>query len=259
MDRSLLEGLGLSKADKQFDITGMGKMLEDAYLATRRPPSDRAKKSFAPSSLGYGAGKCPRRWFYDFEGGVFRESDADALSVAGMAYGTEAHERIQSLFEASGILLEKELKLTHEDPPIYGFVDLVVDWQGQPTVGEIKTTSQESFTHKRFNKKPAGYQLLQLLIYMKVLGHDRGFLLYENKNTQAILIIAVEMTPQNQKLVDDTFEWMRMVYQNWKDGQLPKRPFTRKSPACKSCDWATRCWDGPDNGVVDLPALEVPK
>lgn len=258
MDRDLLAGLGLSKANKKFDVSGMAKMLEDAYLDGRRTPSDRAKTSFAPSGIGYGAGKCARRWFYDFEGGVYREQDADAIGIANMAYGTEAHERIQGLFETAGILIEKEKKLIHNDPPIFGFVDLIVDWQGGPAVGEIKTTMQESFIHKRHSMKPAGYHLLQLLIYMKVLGYDRGFLLYENKNNQAMLIIAVEMTPENERLVEDTFEWMRMVYANWQEGKKPTRPFRPKSKECKSCDYFKHCWSD-DDGVVDLPVLEVPK
>lgn len=257
-DRDLLAGLGLSKANKKFDIAGMAKVLEDAYLASRRKPSDRAKTSFAPSGIGYGSGQCARRWFYDFEGGVYRESDTDAVGIANMAYGTEAHERIQGLFEQADILIDKEIELRHEDPPIYGFVDLLVDWQGEPTVGEIKTTMQESFVHKRHNMKPAGYHLLQLLIYMKVLGRNRGFLLYENKNNQAMLIIAVEMTPENERLVEDTFEWMRMVYANWQEGKKPTRPFRPKSKECKSCDYFKHCWKD-DEGVVDLPILEVPK
>lgn len=257
-DRELLAGLGLSQSNKKFDVRGMSQMLEDAYLAGRRKPSDRAKTSFAPSGIGYGSGQCPRRWFYDFEGGVERQSDADAMGVANMAYGTEAHERIQGLFKTADILIDAEFELRHEDPPIYGFVDLLVDWQDDEVVGEIKTTTQESFVHKRHSMKPAGYHLLQLLIYMKVLGKKKGFLLYENKNTQAILLIAVEMTPENERLIEDTFEWMRMVYANWQEGKKPTRPFRPKSKECKSCDYFKHCWQD-DDGVVTLPPLEVPK
>lgn len=258
MDRKLLQGLGLSKASKEFDVGALGDMLEEAYLAGRRKPSKRAKSSFSPSNIGYGSGTCPRRWFYDFNGGVYRQSEQDAMGIASMAYGTEAHERIQGLFETSGKLLDKEFELRNESPPIYGYVDLLVEWQGEEVVGEIKTTLQESFVHKRNTMKPAGYHLLQLLIYMKVLGKDKGFLLYENKNNQQLLAIPVEMNKENSRLVDDTFEWMKMVHDNAMNGELPTRPYSPKSIPCKSCDYREHCWKD-DDGVVDLPKLEVPK
>jgi CRISPR/Cas system-associated exonuclease Cas4 (RecB family) len=248
----------------------MADLLEQAYLGSRREPNDRAKKSFAPSGIGYGAGTCPRRWFYDFSGGVMREEDTDAVGIANMAYGTEAHERIQGLFERSGILVEKEKKVVTDDmegmPPIFGFADLVVNWQGEEAVGEIKTTMQESYVSKASKGQPAGYHLLQVLIYMKVLGLNKGFLLYENKNMQSMLIIPVVWNEANKKLADDTFAWMNLVYDNFANQHmsdkvrgLPKRPFkSARSVVCKTCPFTTHCWQDED-GVVDLPTLEIPK
>src|SRR5690349_20906420 len=100
-----------SLSQQRFEVSRMAQMLEEAYLQSRREPNDRAKKSFAPSGIGYGAGTCPRRWFYDFTGGFLRVDDADAVGVANMAYGTEAHERIQGLFEKADLLIEAERKV----------------------------------------------------------------------------------------------------------------------------------------------------
>lgn len=258
-------------AGRRFDVQKLADLLEAAYMQGNRAPSDRAKKSFSPSNIGYGSGKCPRRWHYDFHGGVFREENNDAVGIANMAYGTEAHERIQGLFETSGILVEAERKVDtigNEDglPPILGFVDLVINWQGEQAVGEIKTTSQESYVSKKAKSTGAGYHLLQVLIYMKVLGLNKGFLLYENKNTQNLLIVPVTWNVLNTKLVDDAFAWMNKVYNNWKtevDSEdeislLPKRPArSENSVLCKSCPFKTHCWNDED-GTVKLPTLEVP-
>lgn len=250
-------------ASKRFDAQKLADLINAAYLDGGRKPSDRAKVSFAPSGVGYGAGTCPRRWFYDFTGGIMRQEDADAMSIANMDYGTEAHARLQKVFEKTGILVEAERKIntigSDEFPPILGYVDLVVNWQGEEAVGEIKTTSQESYVSKKAKSQGAGYHLLQVLIYMRVLGLNKGFLLYENKNTQQLLIIPVTWNVANTKLVDDTFEWMNKVYSNWQDGTLPTRPFkSEKSVVCKTCPFAKKCWSD-DDGVVDLPTLEVPK
>lgn len=251
-------------AGKRFDAQKLADVINDAYLKGGREPSDRAKKSFAPSGIGYGSGTCPRQWFYAFTGGVIREEDADALGIANMAYGTDAHTRLQKVFKDSGILVEEERKVdtigNAEFPPILGFADLIIKWQGEEAVGEIKTTTQESYVSKKAKSTGAGYHLLQVLIYMKVLGLNKGFLLYENKNTQQLLIIPVTWNVANTKLVDDTFDWMRVVYANWQAGLKPKRPFkSDRSPACKSCPFTKHCWNDEDEGVVTIPQLEVPK
>lgn len=247
----------MTLAQKRFDVEKMAKLLDEAYLATRREPSDRAKKSFAPSGIGYGSGKCARQWFYAFNGGIIREEDNDSTGIANMAYGTEAHERIQKLFERAGILLKAEKEIISEDPPIFGYADLIIKWQGEEVVGEIKTTMQESFVSKKHKMKPAGYHLLQVLLYMWVLDLNKGFLLYENKNMQNMLVIPVTWNAENKKLVEDTIEWLRTVRSNWEAGTLPKRPFTQKSPACKSCPFKTHCWED-EVGEVVIPPLEVP-
>lgn len=258
-DRNIISQLRGAKA-KEFDVDSFNKRLEDAYLTSRKTPHDKAKKSFAPSGIGYGSGKCPRMWYYNLSGGIMREDTPDAMGVATMAYGVEAHKRIQGLFKKADMLIAEEIKVTHNDPPIFGFVDVLVKWQDESVVGEIKTTSQESFAFRQTAMKPSGYHLLQVLIYMKVMGKDRGFILYENKNTHQFITFPVTWTEANIKLISDTFEWMQSVWDNVQNGGLPKRPagFTKSSIPCKSCDFFKHCWNDSD-GEVDLPALEVPK
>lgn len=194
-----------------------------------------------------------------------REEDTDSTGIANMSYGVEAHSRIQKVFADTGILIEKEKKVntigSDEYPPILGFADLIIDWQGEEVVGEIKTTGPESYVSKKAKNKPAGYHLLQVLIYMKVLDMNKGFLIYENKATQKLLIIPVVWNVDNKRLVDETFEWMHEVHQSWQEGNKPRRPFkSERSVACKSCPFNKHCWEeDPEEGTVDLPPLEVPK
>jgi CRISPR/Cas system-associated exonuclease Cas4 (RecB family) len=263
MSRSIVDLEKGTLASKRFNAQKLADLINDAYLKGRREPSTRAKVSFAPSGIGYGSGTCPRQWFYAFNGGIVREDDTDALAIANMAYGTEAHARIQKVFADTGILVEEERKVItdpdSEFPPIFGFADLIIDWQGEEAVGEIKTTTAESYVSKKAKSTPAGYHLLQVLIYMKVLGLNKGFLLYENKNTQQLLIMPVTWNVTNKKLADDAFDWMNKVYKNWQAGTLPKRPFkSERSVVCKTCPFTKHCWEDSE-GVVTLPVLEVPK
>lgn len=253
---------------KAFDVEGLDALLEEASAKGGRPDGFTKKKSFAPSGVGYGSGTCPRYWYYAFHGAEFVYNNT-ARQRANMDAGTAAGERIAQLFKKAGILNASEFKIINEDPPIFGYGDLAVTWQGEQMVGEVKTTRTESFTTRAAKQEAPGYQLIQLLIYMKVLGKDKGFFVVEDKNDHGLLIIPIRMTEQRNKLVEDVFEWMRTVKAASDADTLPKRPFTPKSKECKSCPVWDTCWSGykrgsvngtdPAPGVVELPPLKVPR
>lgn len=257
--RNLNKGLTFNKTHKEFEVQKFGQLIEDSYLKDNREPTDKAKKSFAPSGLGWGSGRCPRYWYYAFNGGIMRVDDNDALGIANMAYGTEAHKRLGQLFKKADILIAEEIKLTHNDPPIFGFVDVLVRWQGEAVVGEIKTAKQESFIFRKTTMRPPGYHLVQLLIYMKVLGKDKGFFLYENKNTQELLVIPVYWTEENEKLIEKIFDWMRQTWKAFQEDQLPERPFTKRSKHCKECPFFEHCWADEREPNTKILPLELPK
>lgn len=257
---------GLSKA---FETSKMEELLEEASTKGGRQNKWTKKKSFAPSSFyGLGNGVCPRYWYYAFNGAEFEYTNT-ARQRANMDAGTAAGDRIASLFEQAGILRGAEVEVKHEDPPIFGYMDLAVEWQGEQMVGEVKTTKTETFATRAAQMKAPGYQLIQLLIYMYVFKKDKGFFVVEDKNTHELLIIPVKMTDEHRELVERVFAWMRTVRTNALEGELPKRPFNKSSFNCKSCPVRSTCWDGwtrgsvngtdPNPGIVDLPPLEVPK
>lgn len=254
---------------KAFETEKLGELLEAASAKGGRNNKFTKKKSFAPSSFySYGNGVCPRYWHYAFNGAEF-EYENTARQRANMDAGTAAGDRIAKLFERAGILVSAEAEVIHEDPPIHGFMDLAVNWQGQEMIGEVKTTTEESFRKRAAAMSAPGYQLIQLLIYMKVFNKDKGFFVVENKNTHELLIIPVKMTAEHQELIDSVFKWMRAVHKNAMEGELPTRPFTKSSFNCKSCPVQKTCWpegsyrrggpNDPQPGTVDLPPLEVPK
>lgn len=260
--------IGISKA---FDTAALDELLVQALKDGSRKSKWMKKTSFAPSGIGYGNGTCPRYWFYAFHGARFDYDDTSAPSISNMNAGTDAGKRIAEVLERAGILVDSEVPVDHEDPPIGGFIDAIVMWQDEEIVGEIKTTKTESWQYRAATMKPPGYQLLQLLIYMKVKEKDKGFFLIEDKNTHEILILPIKMTPENKELIEYVFDWMRKVKANSDANMLPERPFTQKSKECKSCPVKVTCWAGyvkelktrkgedPNPGRVFLPPLEVPK
>lgn len=230
-----------------------------------REPKDSKKVSFAPSGLGY-SGSCPRYWYYAFNGNEFVYT-ADAQAVANMNAGSDSGRRLAKVLDDAGILITDELPAESLDPPIFGYIDAIVDWKGEEVVVEIKTCKSDSWNYRATNNMVPTYQLIQLLIYMYVTDHDKGFFLTENKDTHEIFIYPVRMTESHRALVERVFAWMREVKANAEFGELPKRPFTKSSMQCKGCPVRNTCWDGwtrgsvngtdPNPGTKTLPVLEL--
>jgi len=238
----LIKNLAFKVQHGPLDVAKLSEIIEDAY-ASYNGIVETKKKSFAPSKIGFGSGRCPRYWYIAFDGAPFDDVKTPK-SVANMRSGIDAHERLGELFKRSTLDVEHiELPLEYSDPPIFGYVDVVINRAGERVVGEIKTTSSESFVRRQAAMTAPDYHLIQILIYMYILEADSGFFMYENKNTHELLIIPVYMDDANRKLVEYTLAWMRQARENWENRQLPVRPFTRKSKECKDCPVAAVCWE----------------
>ena len=257
--------LALSRA---FGIAEFGELLEKAM---ERESKFTTKVSFAPSGLGY-SGSCPRYWYYAFNGEVFTY-DTAATAVANMDAGTDAGARLANLLDKAGILVDSEVEVNtigdDEFPPIRGYIDAMVNWQGEELVVEVKTTRASTWNYRVLHNTVPGYQLVQLLIYMYVTKHDKGFFLTENKDTHELFVLPIKMNDEYRQMVEDIFDWMRTTKENADSGELPTRPFNKSSMQCKGCAVKEKCWEGwkrgsvngedPNPGVVTLPILEVPK
>lgn len=260
MAKGIVNNLKFRKYSGKFDAELFSQRLEDAYLATKRVDGEMTKYSFSPSTIGYGHGNCPRYWYMAFSGADFVD-DNKAQAVANMAQGTQAHERLQKLIATMPEFVEEEREIKNEYPPIRGFIDLVMNYNGETVIGEIKTAKQEVWDTRQSEMKSSANHMLQLLTYMKLTGAKEGFFLYENKNTQELLVIPINMNERNQKIIDDTFEWLCKVWDNFKEGDLPVRPegaVKTKSP-CTYCPIKKACWSKTaDEGSVEIEMFKVP-
>lgn len=215
-------------------------MLYSAYEHKRPSVEFKKKVSFAPSSLGYGHGTCARYWTIAFSGGDF-EQNTPAQNVASMESGTDAHTRIQSLIKNTGLLKETEREMKNSSPPIRGYADIILEIDGREIVGEIKTIKDSYYLQREQEMQPSPSHLLQVLIYMRIAGTDEGFVLYENKNSNELLSIPVVMSDKNKEYMDYVFEWMKEVYEYWKNEVHVKRGYTKSTWQCKSCPVSKIC------------------
>lgn len=248
------------KRETKLDHKKLQKELKVASLDGKQRDSFQTKYSFSPSTVGYGYGTCPRYWQFAFNGVDFKDSFT-AEGMAAMENGTASHDRIQkSLKKVTKVakLVETERELKLSDPPIRGFIDVVMEVDGEEIIGEIKTIKAEQYDLRKMTETPSESHLVQILIYMKGTGAQEGFFLYENKNTHEISTFPILMTDENQEYVDYIFDWMREVYQAWKDKKNVKRPFAKTSYQCKYCPIFDTCQEASD-GRTKIEPLQVKK
>ena len=190
------------------------RFLQEFYDTYESKAGFTQKKTFAPSTIGYGHGKCARYWYLAFNGAEF-EDTSDSKAKAAMENGTFTHDRIQSRLskmDKSYKVINHESEIIVDSPPIRGFRDsLILDVENNIEIPfEIKSMKDEKFVYKQSSEKPEPQHLIQLLIYMKQGGHKTGVFFYENKNDQGPLLLVVELDDKNEKLIDYVFDWLRV-------------------------------------------------
>lgn len=264
MTKSLLQQVML-KAVKKSNIIDQDALIEKikSGYTVNRGPKFQTKKTFAPSTIAYSHGECPRYWYLAFDGATF-EDNTDAYGAANMTAGTLSHARIQDAMMNSGVAKiyrdennqpTTEFKVINDDPPIFGYGDVMLDWEGEEIIGEIKTMLNEGFEYRKNSLKPKTGHLIQLLIYMKIFKKQKGVLIYENKNNHELLVLPVEVNDYYRQWVDGTFQWMRDVRQAWVDRNLPKKNYRSNSKICKTCPIQKACADAGD-GTFKIKSME---
>lgn len=257
--RKMVQSLKFRKGAEGFNAKDIESAIERGYMAGARGDKFTKKTSFAPSSIGGYNGVCARYWYQAFDGAMFINS-TDSQGLANMKVGSDAHTRLEGLFDEGGILVEAEREFRVVDPPIHGFIDVVVNTGGDDIVGELKTTRESAFRYRVTTHKPMVQHLYQILIYMDSQDMEWGFLFYENKDDQTFIVIPVQMTPENRARLDEAYNWMRLVRMAWENRTLPERQFSAKSKPCKGCPLFKECWDNPtvEVGTIKIKSMDVP-
>jgi CRISPR/Cas system-associated exonuclease Cas4 (RecB family) len=259
MGKSLLQQVMLKSEKKKASFINQEALVEKirSGYTVKRIDKFTTKTSFAPSTIAFSHGECPRYWYLAFNGNLF-EDNADAYGAANMTAGTKSHERIQeAMGNVPDFLVDSEFKITYNDPPIFGFGDVMLNWDGEELLGEIKTMPSEGFEYRKNVGKPKTGHLIQLLIYMKILGKSKAVLIYENKNNHDLLILPVEVAPGSYYVqwVNQAFEWMREVRRAWEDKTLPTKNYRLNSKICKTCPIQQACADAGE-GILKVKSLE---
>ncbi len=273
MTKSTKKKVTNSEEDENF-VEGLPTAINAGYLVKTKTKFVK-KNNFSASGLTYGAGECPRYWTLAFDGQITYDN-SDAIGVANRTQGSLGHGRIQEAIEASGLLAQDlqmdpiprkydqqthpalEFRVKTDDPPFDGYGDVMIDYKGERLVGEIKTIKNDEFEYRKINRRPKMAHLMQLLLYMKVWKMRKGVMIYENKNTHELLTLPVVVSEHYRAWAEEVFEWMKLVYKNWQEKQLPEIPYRSNSKICKVCPIQKACAEA-GNGTIKIKPMRLLK
>lgn len=239
-----LKVLKQPKGPKEPKVEKSARQLEeeliesiDIHLAKRNEPVIKKVGGFHPSYTN----QCARYWYYLFEGTEVTTSFSPQ-TYRIFDNGHKVHDRLYSYFREMGILVEEEIPVTYDSPPIEGTADGIIDFNGNKLI-ELKSISNEGFHYRKLYNKPKDEHYRQAQIYMRCLDLPSGFVIYENKNNQEILPIYIE---KDDAFIDKLFKKYANIYDAFLKKEIPERPYKRTSAHCSSCDLASLCWDKGD-------------
>lgn len=205
----------------------------DDHLEKRNSPEIKKVGGFHPSYTN----QCSRYWYYLFEGTemttAFRPQTYRIFDN-----GHAVHDRLYGYLREIGILVEEEIPVTHDDPPIEGTADGIIDLDGHKLI-ELKSISNEGFHYRKLHNKPKDDHFRQAQIYMRCLNLDSGLVIYENKNNQEILPIFMD---RDDVFIDKLFKKYKGIYESFLKKEIPVQPYKRSSARCADCALAAKCW-----------------
>ena len=159
--------------------------LFDEYLTEQQKPNRAGV--FFPSLLG---STCDKHLYLSYRG-MLAPSTIHSYTRRIFDNGAFLEERMTTYFEKMGILKEREIPCTCEDPPISGRADFILSHPlYSEVVLELKSINDKGF--KNLRGKPKREHLIQLQLYLHLLKMERGIVLYENKNDQHIKAFPIE-------------------------------------------------------------------
>lgn len=232
------------KETDDVDMTQANSLRDaiDEYIDSGIEKQFKQSEGFSMSKNNY----CPRFWFYLFTGIEYQPNHGSRVQRI-FDTGNAVHERIQGYFEKMGILEEAEAELPQPEDtvPLRGFADAIIRWEGRKIV-EIKSISHEGFVYRQAARKPKDDHYNQLQVYLHCFEIQDGYLIYENKNTQELLVLPVKYDGSRVKKILKKYDKIWSIYQK---GELPARPYKETSKNCQYCMLNEYCWSDSNDGV----------
>ena len=142
------------------------------------------------------------RYLYFSYFGEKQEFEPQTIRIFDNGHGV--HERLQDYLQKAGVLKELEFPVSDKEYQIYGRCDGVVQLNGKRGVLEIKSINTKRFA----GDLPKKEHVVQLMMYLHLLGLRGGVILYECKDTQELKEFYMAL---DKEVVEKTLEKVKTV------------------------------------------------
>jgi CRISPR/Cas system-associated exonuclease Cas4 (RecB family) len=267
------EGFEMKQEDTKY--LGYNSLIEIIHEQMKANNQEESTKhdpcKFYPSSVG----KCLRSIVYQMQGYESKQMDGRFLLIC--ENGTYFHERTEKLFATTGLLIAPEVSFRVPELRLSGRSDALIKnflshkpsdnivklyepakEDGESTllyegpdngviIVELKSISDSGFNYlNRTGAKEA--HIMQLTLYMHIMGIKQGMLLYENKNTQEMKEFIIGY---DADLAQKIIEKIKSANKHVDEKTLPPKEFERTDFECRYCDYADLCWPVKNKYTID--------
>lgn len=200
----------------------------------------KQSEGFAPSSTN----QCPRYMVYRFRG-FEQKVEFSGRTRRIFDLGNRAEEFLRDMFQNLGILIDEQIPVEIESPPVRGFADFLIDWDGPKPV-ECKSINEAGFVWRKNYRKPKDEHYRQLQFYLEAMDMDQGFVVYICKNDSAMLPLLIN---RDKEFISKVLDKYARIYKVYQDGNIPARPYKQTSEKCQRCDAREYCWSDTEEGI----------
>jgi CRISPR/Cas system-associated exonuclease Cas4 (RecB family) len=220
-------------------------VLDEFLLSQKKPDRETGHHPSECSAVidGKVVGRCQRQRYYKWIGEK-ETNPPDATSLGKMMMGTLIHDWAEKVVTGKLPEAEIEKKIEANLPglkyPVAGHIDILYD----DTVIDIKTSFGRGMTNRESGAKYQGAKpeyILQVLIYMKILGLTKGCI--PNIARDSYYRLSFEFTAdQYPGWVDKAIERMKELEDFVSRKEIPPRDFDKdKDWQCKYCSYSDHC------------------
>jgi hypothetical protein len=192
------------------------QVVDDAVEGSMKSP--QPTDHFYPSA----AGSCPR--LIQLNMFCLVKNDINCKTQRIFDNGNYVHQRYADYFKKSGKLIQEEaaFRFMYKDFLVSGRVDVVVkDYNDKKFIGEMKSANDKNFTERLITNSPAEDHIKKWNIYAFGLKILDGFVLYENKNDQRLLVFPMSF---DQGIFDGIMAKFSFINDCTKAGKIVPKP-----------------------------------
>lgn len=255
-----------SKVTDWKEFESLSSIVREQLKRDNPPRKKQEKIKFYPAYIG----NCLRAIYYAMMG--YEKEDMDPRILAILENGNYFHERMEKLFERTGLLIAPELRIVDEELKISGRTDAVVHnwlpfepsenivtlmcpppknkpgekpkivWTGPDNAAimiELKSISSNGFKYI-MRDGPKKDHILQLQLYLDMTGLKIGILYYENKDNQQRKDFVVQYDPE---LAAAAKEKIKLSIAHAEADIIPEREYDINDFECIFCDYRYLCRD----------------